>query len=685
MEIRTSDMKRLFVLALVLAAVPEVWGVTIVGTSTGGANISSGATISFTYTTGFSWTQTQYYNNVTINLLLGNGTGPITAYLTTKVGAGTDASSLVAQATFTPPAAVPFHSPFTLQSIFPNLLSLGPGTYYLTLLSSAGAGAGWYGVSPAATQTTLDTGASLGPVQFSSSLNQSFPPASTFFVDSTLSPVLQVSGDPAAAPPLYISGLSPNSTTAGSPGFTLFVTGSGFFNTSVVQWGGVPLTTTYVSANQLTASVPGNLVASAGIASVLVTNPGGATSNVGAFTVNPPLGGALAILTPSTLPSGANGVFYSQALAAGGGATPYFWSFISGTLPSGLSFTSSGAVTGTPTAVGTYSFVARVTDAASASATATFSLTITGSLTITTNPTLPVGSIGTLYAQTLAASGGVAPYSWSLVSGAFPPGLSLASTGAITGTPTAAGTLSFTVRVTDAASSSATQNFSLTISTSPAFTSALRVPQIVDGAGWKTRFAIINTDQVPVTFTFQFWGDDGSALAFPILNGTPGVVTATLAPGASFFAQSPGTSSTLLQGWAEVASSGRIGVTAIFQYSTGSPRDSVGSAIATLSASSLLMPFDNTQGNATAVAIANTNPTQSITVSMLFETDGGAQSTASIVLPPHTHQAFLLPAINQAVAGVRGSVQFTAASADVAAVGLEFTPAGQFTSLGTFQ
>ena len=263
MEIRTTRMKRLAIFALALAVVPAAWGVTIVGTSTGGANVSSGATISFTYTTGFSWTQSQYYNNVTINLLLGNGTGPVTAYLTTQVGPAATSSSLVAQNTFTPPATAPFQPPFTLTSIFPNLLSLGPGTYYLTLLSSSGAGAGWYGVTPAATQTTLDTGASLGPVQFSSSLNQDFPPASTFFTDPTLSPVLLVTGDAAAAPPLYISSLSPNSTTAGSPGFTLTVTGSGYFNTSVVQWSGVPLTTTYVSANQLTAAVPGNLVASA--------------------------------------------------------------------------------------------------------------------------------------------------------------------------------------------------------------------------------------------------------------------------------------------------------------------------------------------------------------------------------------------------------------------------------------
>jgi hypothetical protein len=317
---------------------------------------------------------------------------------------------------------------------------------------------------------------------------------------------------------------------------------------------------------------------------------------------------------------------------------------------------------------------------------ASFTIAATASpVTITTPPTLPLGAVGTFYSQSLSAVGGIPPYSWSLVSGALPSGLSPSISGQISGNPTSGGTLGFTMKVVDAASSSATQTFSLTVGSSQSFTSALRVPQIVDGAGWNVRFAIINTDQVPVTFTFQFWGQDGNPLAFPILNGTPGGLTGTLAPGASFFAQSPGTSTTLQQGWAEIASSGQIGVTTIYQFNDGSPRDSLGTEVATLSANSIVMPFDNTQGNSTAIAIANTNSTQALTVSMLFETDGGAQSASSVVLQPHTQQTFVTPTLNPAVVGLRGSIKFTAPTADIAVVGLEFNSAGQFTSLGTFQ
>jgi len=314
-----------------------------------------------------------------------------------------------------------------------------------------------------------------------------------------------------------------------------------------------------------------------------------------------------------------------------------------------------------------------------------FTVTTPDGLTITTNPTLPAGAAGTFYSQTLKATGGGPPYAWTLVSGALPQGISFSSSGAISGTPTSSGTLSFTVKVTDSAATSATQTFSITIGTSLTFSSAYRIPQIVDGAGWVTRISIINTDQAPVTYTFRFWGDNGAAMPFPILNQAPGVLSGTLAPGASFFAQSPGTSSTLLQGWAEIATSGQIGLTSIFQFSIGSPRDSQGSSISSLSGSSFLMPFDNTQGNVTSVAIANSNGTQPLTVTMNYVTDGGAQSSTSIVLQPHAHQAFVVTANNPLVAGFKGAIQFSAPSADIAVMGLEFTPAGAFTSLGAFQ
>lgn len=87
-------------------------------------------------------------------------------------------------------------------------------------------------------------------------------------------------------------------------------------------------------------------------------------------------------------------------------------------------------------------------------------------LAITTT-SLPGGTAGTAYSATLAASGGTTPYSWSLASGiSLPAGLTLASSGAISGTPTAGGSYSFTAQVTDSASHSASYTYSLTVGAS---------------------------------------------------------------------------------------------------------------------------------------------------------------------------------------------------------------------------
>jgi uncharacterized protein (TIGR03437 family) len=91
------------------------------------------------------------------------------------------------------------------------------------------------------------------------------------------------------APPLAaVTSLAPSSATAGRAGFTLTVTGTGFLSGATVQWNGAPLATTFSSATQLTAAVPASLIATAGSASITVSNPGGMASKAVSFTINPP-------------------------------------------------------------------------------------------------------------------------------------------------------------------------------------------------------------------------------------------------------------------------------------------------------------------------------------------------------------------------------------------------------------
>jgi hypothetical protein len=182
-------------------------------------------------------------------------------------------------------------------------------------------------------------------------------------------------------------------------------------------------------------------------------------------------------ITSTTLPGGSTGTAYSATLTATGGVTPYTWAVISGSLPSWANLIAgTGAITGTPDAGGTSSFTVQVTDTSSPQQTATQALSITvtvPTLTVTTtNGNLPAGTVNSAYPNTsLAASGGIPPYSWIVTGGALPPGLSLSPGGEITGTPTSAtgSPFSFTVQVSDSASpthNTATATLSITVSTS---------------------------------------------------------------------------------------------------------------------------------------------------------------------------------------------------------------------------
>ncbi|MFZ2281454.1 MAG: putative Ig domain-containing protein, partial [Prosthecobacter sp.] len=158
--------------------------------------------------------------------------------------------------------------------------------------------------------------------------------------------------------------------------------------------------------------------------------------------------------SPTTLTTATVGTSYSQTITASGGTGPYTFTLASGTLPTWASLTSAGVLSGTPNSTTTAIFTLRVTDANSCTSTLAYTLTPVCPTISITPAALPAGTVGTAYSQTLAASGGIAPYStWTVTGGALPAGLTLnASTGVISGTPTASASPATTItfRVNDA-------------------------------------------------------------------------------------------------------------------------------------------------------------------------------------------------------------------------------------------
>ncbi|MBA5866065.1 MAG: hypothetical protein GDA67_05130 [Nitrospira sp. CR1.3] len=232
----------------------------------------------------------------------------------------------------------------------------------------------------------------------------------------------------------------------------------------------------------------------------------------------------LAITTTSPLPSGNVGQAYSQTVQATGGTGARTWSIITGTLPQNLSLNSAtGTISGTPTATGTSSFTVRVADAAGQADQQALSILINPAVppTITTM-SLPGGTVGLPYSQTLAATGGTGTLAWTRSAGSLPANLALSSAGIISGTPTNTGTSNFTVRVTDALSQSDTQALSITISAALTITTTSPLPNARVGRSYNQTLQR-SGGTAPFTWSVSAALPSGLQLAAStgVISGTP--------------------------------------------------------------------------------------------------------------------------------------------------------------------
>ena len=144
-----------------------------------------------------------------------------------------------------------------------------------------------------------------------------------------------------------------------------------------------------------------------------------------------------------------------------------------GALPAGVTLTAAGLLAGTPTTAGSSTFTIRGTDVDSCFAQLSDTIVIAAAPppppvcpTITLSPpTLPNGTVGIAYSQTIVGSGGNAPYSFGVTAGALPAGVTLTAAGLLAGTPTTAGSSTFTIRGTDVDGCFAQRSFTIVITT----------------------------------------------------------------------------------------------------------------------------------------------------------------------------------------------------------------------------
>ena len=221
------------------------------------------------------------------------------------------------------------------------------------------------------------------------------------------------------------------------------------------------------------------------------------------------------IVITASLPAGTVGQAYSGQLTATGGTGGYVWS---GSAGNGLSVSSSGAVTGTPTSTGTVSISVTVTDSSGTKGTASFSAVIAGPTLTVSTTSLPAGALTATYSATLAATGGSAPYTWTVTG--LPNGLSASSSGAITGTPTALGVFTVSVTVKDSVGATAPASLSLTVNPAPVTITTTGITPPVIGTSFSVGFSATGGTP-PYTWTAAGLPNGVTMSSNGTLSGTP--------------------------------------------------------------------------------------------------------------------------------------------------------------------
>jgi hypothetical protein len=222
----------------------------------------------------------------------------------------------------------------------------------------------------------------------------------------------------------------------------------------------------------------------------------------------------------------------------------------------------------------------------------------------------------------------------------------------------------------------------------PALADTQIIPQVADGVGWSTTIVLANKTSSTQSVTLSFTDTTTSAIKpwTPPFVESVSLSSISLAAGSTLFLHTPGTSDTLTQGWGQLdAATGVTGYAIFTQRVSGRPAQD-GTAPAVSASSRILVPFDNTTGLVSAIAVANpTNGAETVFANV--RTSDGTFSGTVATLPANGQTTFLLKDVFTSTAGKSGLAEFYVASGSIAIIalranGIAFTAAPVYLQTG---
>jgi hypothetical protein len=214
------------------------------------------------------------------------------------------------------------------------------------------------------------------------------------------------------------------------------------------------------------------------------------------------------------------------------------------------------------------------------------------------------------------------------------------------------------------------------------------LPQVADGGGWKTSITLVNMDTEPAQYTLEFFRNGGSPLVLDFVSiGRGSIVSGTLPVNGSVVIETLGTAQTNSQGFALLDSPNFKDVNGygIFrQQVAGRPDFEAVTPFSSMFDDDFILPFDNSGGFTTAMAICNPDSYTSATVTVAFYDQLGNRTYLDqFTLMPLEQAAFALPVRWPATANKRGTAVFQVSGWGAPALGLRFNDSGAFTSTHT--